>query len=123
MASQRSSKPEAELSSPPPASKKQRLAAAAAARASPFQCLAPARGCERELPHEQLARQQEAAMCLAMLTPLPPLPMLSQEARDEAPAISLALGTSLPLRAHDIDNTALNSASDGPPHMPGHHTA
>jgi hypothetical protein len=54
------------------------------------------RPCDRELPHEHLARQQEAAARLAALTPLPPSPTLSQEARDEALAVSLALGTSPP---------------------------
>ncbi|KAJ7803104.1 hypothetical protein B0H14DRAFT_3487746 [Mycena olivaceomarginata] len=94
MASQWSSKPEAKLrhapnNSPPPASKKQPLAAAA--RVLPFQRLTPVRGSS---PHEHLARQQEATMCLAALKPLAPSPMLSQEAHDKAPAVSLALGTS-----------------------------
>ncbi|KAJ7833338.1 hypothetical protein B0H14DRAFT_3462790 [Mycena olivaceomarginata] len=37
---------------------------------------------DRELPHECLARQEEAAAHLAALTPLPPSPTLSQEAHD-----------------------------------------
>ncbi|KAJ7857269.1 hypothetical protein B0H14DRAFT_3447970 [Mycena olivaceomarginata] len=115
---------------PTPASKKQRLAAA----------------------------RQEAAARLPALTSLPPSPTLSQEARDEAFAICLALGTlaaaigdlsrhppclarllaappssrmSLAAcrratrhcatyyraasRAHDIDDAALDSASNSPP--------
>ncbi|KAJ7724966.1 hypothetical protein B0H14DRAFT_3519434 [Mycena olivaceomarginata] len=63
------------------------------------------------------------AACLATLTPLPPSPMFSQEARNEVPAVSLAVGTSPPPRAHDIDDATLDGASDGPPHMPGRHTA
>jgi hypothetical protein len=65
--------------------------------------------------------------------------MLSQEARNEVPAVSLALGTSPPplmttadtrrvsllswVRRHDIDYAAFDGASDGPPHTPGRHTA
>ncbi|KAJ7318745.1 hypothetical protein DFH08DRAFT_971117 [Mycena albidolilacea] len=49
---------------------------------------------QRELPHQHLARQQETA---PRLTALPPSPMLSQEARDEALTVLLALGTSPPL--------------------------
>jgi len=45
---------------------------------------------DEKLLHEHLARQQEAAARLAALTPLPPSPTLSQEARDEALAVSLA---------------------------------
>ncbi|KAJ7855196.1 hypothetical protein B0H14DRAFT_3449220 [Mycena olivaceomarginata] len=51
---------------------------------------------QHELPHQRLARQQEAAARLAALTPLPPSPTLSQEERDEALAVHLALGTSPP---------------------------
>ncbi|KAJ7861410.1 hypothetical protein B0H14DRAFT_2575997 [Mycena olivaceomarginata] len=51
---------------------------------------------QHELPHQRLARQQEAAARLAALTPLPPSPTLSQEERDEALAVRLALGTSPP---------------------------
>ncbi|KAJ7358499.1 hypothetical protein DFH08DRAFT_953640 [Mycena albidolilacea] len=54
------------------------------------------RRCQHELPHQRLARQQEAAARLAALTPLPPSPTLSQEERDEALAVRLALGTSSP---------------------------
>jgi hypothetical protein len=54
------------------------------------------RPCDRELPHERLARQEESAARLAALTSLPPSPTLLQEARDEALAVFLALGTSLP---------------------------
>jgi hypothetical protein len=49
---------------------------------------------QHELPHQRLARQQEAAACLAVLTPLPLSPTLSQEEHDEALALRLALGTS-----------------------------
>ncbi|KAJ7201826.1 hypothetical protein GGX14DRAFT_655051 [Mycena pura] len=42
----------------------------------------------RELPHQCLARQQEATARLAAPTPLPPSPTLSQEARDEVPSHS-----------------------------------
>ncbi|KAJ7792983.1 hypothetical protein B0H14DRAFT_3498604 [Mycena olivaceomarginata] len=65
------------------------LAEAAAAFPAPRQP-------EHELPHQRLARQQEAAVRLAALTPLPPSPTLSQEERDEALAVRLALGTSPP---------------------------
>jgi hypothetical protein len=75
-------------SSPPPAPKKQHLAAAM--RVSPFKCLAPM----RELPHEHLARQQDAAACLAALTLLPWSPTLLQEVRDKA------LVSALPLEPH-----------------------
>ncbi|KAJ7789444.1 hypothetical protein B0H14DRAFT_3162036 [Mycena olivaceomarginata] len=91
MASQRSSKPEAELSSPLPASKKQRLAAPR----------------KRELLHKHLARQHEAAA----LTLLPPSPMLSQEVRDEAPALSLALETSPPLSVTTADTHRVSLVS------------
>ncbi|KAJ7351348.1 beta-glucan synthesis-associated protein-domain-containing protein [Mycena albidolilacea] len=52
---------------------------------------------EHELPHQCLARQQEEAVHLVVLTLLPLLPLsptLSQEERDEALAVCLALGTS-----------------------------
>ncbi|KAJ7667121.1 hypothetical protein B0H14DRAFT_2658259 [Mycena olivaceomarginata] len=51
---------------------------------------------DRELPHERLARQDEAAARLAVLMSLPPSPTLSQEAHDEALAVFLALRTSPP---------------------------
>ncbi|KAJ7833128.1 hypothetical protein B0H14DRAFT_3462927 [Mycena olivaceomarginata] len=38
---------------------------------------------KHELPHQHLTQQQETAVCLAAVTPLPPSPTLSQEARDE----------------------------------------
>ncbi|KAJ7350772.1 hypothetical protein DFH08DRAFT_1078900 [Mycena albidolilacea] len=143
-ASQRSSKPEAEPRrapnkcpvrcslphprAPTPTTTSRQLPAAGLKEAAP-RCRresvafpAP-RPRERELPHEHLARQQEAAARLATLTLLTPSPMLSQEVRNEVPAISLALGTSPPPRAHDIDDAALDDASDGPPHTLGSHTA
>ncbi|KAJ7890901.1 hypothetical protein B0H14DRAFT_2689043 [Mycena olivaceomarginata] len=49
-----------------------------------------------ELHHQRLAQEQEAAARLAALTPLPPSPTLSQEARDQAFAVSVALGSSPP---------------------------
>ncbi|KAJ7818327.1 hypothetical protein B0H14DRAFT_3473876 [Mycena olivaceomarginata] len=66
---------------------------------------------ERELPHERLARQQEAAARLAALTPLPPSPTLSQEARDEALAVSLALGTSPPPSVTTADTRRVSLVS------------
>ncbi|KAJ7792809.1 hypothetical protein B0H14DRAFT_3498824 [Mycena olivaceomarginata] len=51
------------------------------------------RRCQRELPHQRLARQQETAVRLATLAPLPPLPTLSQEVRDKALTVRLALGS------------------------------
>ncbi|KAJ7693726.1 hypothetical protein B0H14DRAFT_3045122 [Mycena olivaceomarginata] len=51
-----------------------------------------------ELHHQRLAQEQEAATRLAALTPLPPSPTLSQEARDQVFAVSVTLGSSpLPL--------------------------
>jgi hypothetical protein len=50
-----------------------------------------------ELHHQRLAQEQEAAARLAALTPFPPSLTLSQEARDQVFAVSIALGTSLPL--------------------------
>ncbi|KAJ7208222.1 hypothetical protein GGX14DRAFT_395883 [Mycena pura] len=66
---------------------------------------------ERELPHERIARQQEAAARLAALTPLPPSPTLSQEARDEALAVSLALGTSPPPSVTTADTRRVSLVS------------
>ncbi|KAJ7806694.1 hypothetical protein B0H14DRAFT_3483876 [Mycena olivaceomarginata] len=57
--------------------------------------LAPRR-LQHELPHQHLAQQQETAARLTALTLLPPSPMLSQEARDEALTVHFALGTSPP---------------------------
>ncbi|KAJ7854988.1 hypothetical protein B0H14DRAFT_748825 [Mycena olivaceomarginata] len=67
--------------------------------------------CDRELPHEHLARQQEAAARLAALTPLPPSPMLSQEARDETLAVSLALGISPPPSVTTADTRRVSLVS------------
>ncbi|KAJ7894158.1 hypothetical protein B0H14DRAFT_3426925 [Mycena olivaceomarginata] len=66
---------------------------------------------KRELPHERVTRQQEAAACLAALTLLPPSPTLSQEARDEAFAVSLTLGTSLPLSVTTADTHCVSLVS------------
>ncbi|KAJ7205446.1 hypothetical protein GGX14DRAFT_568782 [Mycena pura] len=66
---------------------------------------------DKELPHERLARQQEAAARLAALTPLPPSPTLSQEAWDEALAISLALGTSPPPSVTTADTRRVSLVS------------
>jgi hypothetical protein len=51
---------------------------------------------QHELPHQRLTRQQETAPRLAALIPLPPSPMLSQGAHNEALTVRLALGTSPP---------------------------
>ncbi|KAJ7322988.1 hypothetical protein DFH08DRAFT_969621 [Mycena albidolilacea] len=51
---------------------------------------------QHELPHQRLARQQEAVARLAVLTPLPPSPTLLQEERDKVLALRLAVGTSPP---------------------------
>ncbi|KAJ7196106.1 hypothetical protein GGX14DRAFT_673871 [Mycena pura] len=77
----------------PPAARQ--LYLAAAARASHFL---------------RLAHAHEAAAHLAALTPLPPSPTLSQEARDEALAVSLALGTSPPPSVTTADTCAERSA-------------
>ncbi|KAJ7896416.1 hypothetical protein B0H14DRAFT_2558314 [Mycena olivaceomarginata] len=49
-----------------------------------------------ELAQDHIAQQQEQAARLAALTPLPPSPTRSQEDRDRAMAIKLALGNSPP---------------------------
>ncbi|KAJ7873099.1 hypothetical protein B0H14DRAFT_3438540 [Mycena olivaceomarginata] len=66
---------------------------------------------ERELPHKHLARQQEAAARLATLTLLPPSLMLSQEVCNEVPAVSLALGTSLPPSVTTADTRRVSLVS------------
>ncbi|KAJ7792810.1 hypothetical protein B0H14DRAFT_3889697 [Mycena olivaceomarginata] len=82
---------EAAAAFPAPPCRQHKLLDAEAAAAFP----APRRR-QHELPHQRLARQQEAVARLAALTPLPPSPTLSQEERDEALALRLAVGTSPP---------------------------
>ncbi|KAJ7789658.1 hypothetical protein B0H14DRAFT_2627015 [Mycena olivaceomarginata] len=98
---------------------------ATTARQLPAACLEPAaprrhresiafpvpRPRERELPHECLARQQEAVARLAALTLLPPSPTLLQEARDKALAVSLALGTSPPPSVTTADTRRVSLVS------------
>ncbi|KAJ7790120.1 hypothetical protein B0H14DRAFT_3502017 [Mycena olivaceomarginata] len=66
---------------------------------------------DRELPHERLTRQEEAAARLAALTSLPPSPTLSQEAHDEALAVFLALGTSPPPSVTTADTRRVSLVS------------
>ncbi|KAJ7805525.1 hypothetical protein B0H14DRAFT_3485056 [Mycena olivaceomarginata] len=79
----------------------------------PFQRLAPARGSSRTNT-SQTARSRRASRHADAAAPV------SQEARDEAPGVSLVLGTSPPPSPR---TAALDGASDGPLHTPGRHTA